>query len=115
MKFVNFLCFLIILNLSIADFIGSNKTLQNNFDDFEVQNFLEKGSSTISKMNANSFSKLKLLYRKNNKSFKAKIYILKEKDPLEQKPHVFKANLKLTESIEIYQNKKLEKKISFLE
>jgi hypothetical protein len=115
MKLVIFLSFILNLKLSIAYFFKDKNDLKNNFDTFENQIFLEK-SSALNKIKSQSLVKLNNSNRQRvNKQYKTKIYLLKDKDAIGEKPSVFKATVKLSDSLEIFENLKLTRKISFLE
>jgi len=99
--------------MSITYFLNDKTNLKIDLDTFEKQSFLEK-SIALNKMNSNSLLQMKTS-SKNSKKFKATVYLFKDIDPIEEKPQVWKATVKLSDSFEIFENQKLTHKISFLE
>lgn len=115
MKLVILLSFLLNLKLSLTYFSKDKTQINKDFDTFEKQSYMEK-STTLNKKNPYSFLQLKTTIRqKPSMQFKATVYLLKDKDPIEEKPQEIKATLKITDSLDIFENHKLTSKVSFLE
>lgn len=115
MKLVILLSLLLNLKFSIAYFFSDKISVGSDFNTFEKQSFLEK-SNTMNEIKSNSMLHLETFNKQRiSKQYKTKVYLLNDKDPIGQKANVFHATVKLTDSLEIFENQKLTRKISFLE
>lgn len=113
MKLVIILFFLINLKLIFTYSLEDKKSLNKEELSLEIQSLLKK-SSTLNKIKSKSFSSIKSLNR-NNKLYKTRIFIIKDRDQIQEKPLMFKASIKLADSFDIYEKQKLIKQISLSE